>query len=118
MDTFHEGERAVQARAGVVAEARGLGRGISSSIPPGAQPFLEAQRLAVLAGVDAVGHVWASLVTGNPGFITAPSSRTLRLAARLSHVDPLTDGPFRHRPLRPLPIDPERPPPLPVHWRV
>src|SRR2546430_5365883 len=55
MGAFHEGERAVQARAGVAAEARGLGRGISSGIPPGAQPFLEAQRLAVLAGIDTAG---------------------------------------------------------------
>src|SRR5207244_883488 len=72
MGAFHEGERAVQARAGVAAEARGLGRGISSGIPPGAQPFLEAQRLAVLAGIDTAGHVWASLVTGNrPKYIQA-----------------------------------------------
>jgi predicted pyridoxine 5'-phosphate oxidase superfamily flavin-nucleotide-binding protein len=118
MGTFHEGERAVQAHAGVAAEARGLGRGISSGIPPGAQPFLEAQRLAVLAGVDAAGHVWASLVTGNPGFITAPSSRTLRLAARLSDVDPLTDGLSSDRPLGLLVIDPERRRRLRVNGRV
>jgi len=81
MGVFHEGERAVQARAGVEAESQRLGRGISCDIPEGAAPFLEAQRLAVLAGVDDSGRVWASLVTGNPGFITAPDPRTLRLAA-------------------------------------
>src|SRR5439155_265917 len=75
-------------------------------------------RLAVLAGVDAAGHVWASLVTGNPGFITAPSSRTLRLAARLSDVDPLTDGLSSDRPLGLLVIDPERRRRLRVNGRV
>jgi uncharacterized protein len=118
MGAFHEGERAVQARAGVAAEARGLGRGISSAIPPGAEPFLEAQRLAVLAGVDVAGHVWASLVTGNPGFITAPSSRRLRLAAGLSDADPLADGLSNDRPLGLLVIDPERRRRLRVNGRV
>ena len=118
MGAFHEGERAVQARAGVAAEARGLGRGISSGIPPGAQPFLEAQRLAVLAGIDTAGHVWASLVTGNPGFITAPSLRRLRLAAGLSDADPLVDGLSSDRPLGLLVIDPERRRRLRVNGRV
>ena len=84
MGAFHAGEREVQARAGVAAEAQSLGRGISRGIPAGAEPFLEAQRLAVLAGIDGAGHVWASLLTGNPGFITAPAERTLRIAARMS----------------------------------
>ena len=118
MGAFHEGERAVQARAGVAAEARGVGRGISSGIPPGAQPFLEAQRLAVLAGIDTAGHVWASLVTGNPGFITAPSLRRLRLAAGLSDADPLVDGLSSDRPLGLLVIDPERRRRLRVNGRV
>src|SRR5207244_12843856 len=118
MGAFHEGERAVQARAGVAAEARGLGRGISSGIPPGAQPFLEAQRLAVLAGIDTAGRGWASLVTGNPGFITAPSLRRLRLAAGLSDADPLVDGLSSDRPLGLLVIDPERRRRLRVNGRV
>jgi hypothetical protein len=105
---FHEGERAVQARAGVEAESRRLGRGISPDIPEGAEPFLEAQRIAVLAGVDASERVWASLVTGNPGFITAPDSRTLHLAARLPAADPLSDALSPGQPLGVLVLDPER----------
>lgn len=108
MGVFHEGERHVQQRAGVAAEARGLGRGISTVIPPGAEPFLEAQRIAILAGVDDAGHVWVSLVTGHPGFITAPDARTLRLAARLPDGDPLAEGLAVDRPLGVLVLDPER----------
>src|SRR5262249_56018756 len=77
MSVFHEGERAVQKRAGVEAESRSLGRGISRNIPDGAGPFLEAQRLAILAGVDPDERVWASLVPGNPGVITSPDSPPL-----------------------------------------
>lgn len=108
MDIFHEGEREVQTRAGVAAEARSLGRGISSVIPAGAKPFLAAQRIAVLAGVDDAGRVWASMVTGMPGFITAPDAATLRLAARLPATDPLGKGLSRGRPLGILVFDPER----------
>ena len=118
MGVFHEGERAVQARAGVEAESRHLGRGISREIPEGAGDFLEAQRIAVLAGVDDTGHVWASLVTGNPGFITAPNSRTLRLAARLPGADPLSEGLSSGRALGVLVLDPERRRRLRINGRV
>ncbi len=108
MGVFHEGERAVQARVGVEAESRGLGRGITRSIPPGAEPFLESQRIAILAGVDDAGNVWASLVTGNPGFITAPDAETLRLAAGLPDADPLHDALARDRAVGVLVLDLER----------
>src|SRR5262245_15695300 len=97
MAVFHEGERAVQSRAGVGAEARGLGRGITRTIPEGVEPFLAAQRLVIVAGVDAAGRVWASMVTGAPGFITAPDAETLRLDAGLPAGDPLGDGLARDR---------------------
>jgi predicted pyridoxine 5'-phosphate oxidase superfamily flavin-nucleotide-binding protein len=115
---FHEGEQAVQARAGVQAESRRLGRGISCEIPEGAGDFLQAQRMAVLAGVDGTGRVWASLVTGDPGFITAPDSRTLRLAAGLPGVDPLSEGVAEDRSLAVLVLDPERRRRLRVNGRV
>jgi len=115
---FHEGERAVQARAGVEAESRRLGRGISSEIPHGAGDFLEAQRLAALAGVDETGHVWASLVMGDPGFITAPDSRTLRLAAGLPAADPLSEGMARDNAIGVLVLDPERRRRLRINGRV
>jgi len=106
---FHEGERSVQARAGVEAESRALGRGISRGLPEGAGPFLAAQRIAVLAGVDDAGRVWASIAIGNPGFITAPDPRTLRLAAGLPDADPLSQALSPDRPLGVLVLDPEPP---------
>ncbi len=118
MNRFHEGERAVQSRSGVTDEAGRLGRGITSTIPEAARPFLESQRIAVLAGVDGSGRVWASLVTGAPGLITAPSARTLRLAAGLPDADPLSEGLARGRPLGVLVIDPERRRRLRVNGRV
>ena len=118
MSHFHAGERAVQARAGVDAEARDLGRGISDVIPPGAGPFLAAQRIAILAGVDDAGAVWASLVVGNPGFITSPDARTVRLAAGLASADPLSAGLASDRALGVLVFDPERRRRLRINGRV
>ena len=118
MGVFHEGERAVQARAGVAAEARGLGRGISRTIPPGAGPFLQSQRLAVMAGVDPAERVWASLVMGNPGFITAPDPATLRLAAGLPDADPLSQGLVDGQAIGILVLDPERRRRLRINGRV
>jgi predicted pyridoxine 5'-phosphate oxidase superfamily flavin-nucleotide-binding protein len=115
---FHEGERAVQARAGVEAESRQLGRGISQGIPDGAAAFLQAQRMAILAGMDGAGQVWASLVAGNPGVITAPDSRTLRLAAGLSAADPLAEGVSPGSALGVLVLDPERRRRLRINGRV
>ena len=100
------------------AESRRLGRGISREIPEGAGDFLEAQRLAVLAGVDESGRVWASILTGNPGFITALDSRTLRLAAGLPGADPLSEGLSEGRALGVLVLDPERRRRLRVNGRV
>ena len=90
MGVFHEGERAVQKRAGVSAEARSLGRGISSVLPAGIGPFVEAQRMAILAAADDRGRLWASLVMGEPGFITAPDEHNLSLAAELLAADPIS----------------------------
>jgi len=118
MTKFHEGERAVQSRSGVADEAGRLGRGITSAIPDAARRFLESQRLAVLAGVDRSGRVWASMVGGAPGLITAPSSRMLRVAAGLPDADPLSEGVAPGRPLGVLVIDPERRRRLRVNGRV
>jgi uncharacterized protein len=118
MGAFHEGERTVQARAGVLAQSRQLGRGISRAIPEGAEPFLESQRIAVLAGVDRAGRVWASMVTGRPGFITAPARRTLRLAAELPGADPLSGELSEDRPLGVLVLDPQRRRRLRINGRV
>ena len=98
----------MQRRAGVAADARSLGQGISAAIPFGVAPFLAAQRLAALAGVDDGGRVWASVVMGDPGFITVPDPGTLRLAARLAAGDPLRGALAEGAPVGVVVLDPER----------
>ena len=86
---FHSGEIAVQERAGVRDIAEDVGEGIVDHLPPGASGFLELRQMAVLGTVDSDGRVWASVVTGQPGFIETVDDRTLKILARASSSDPL-----------------------------
>src|SRR5574341_1003839 len=89
---FHDGEREMQARAGVREEADAVGRIIRNTIPPAAARFLAMQRLAVATTLDPGGRVWASLLTGEPGFIRAVDETLLRVQARPVPGDPLPDN--------------------------
>src|SRR5580693_3791599 len=87
---FHSGEIAVQERAGVRDIAEDVGEGIADHLPPGASDFLERRQMAVLGTIDQHGNVWASVVTGEPGFIETVDDRTLKIAAQISSSDPLS----------------------------
>ena len=82
----------MQRRAGVVEAAEAVGRTIGSTLPKGALQFLARQRFAVASSTDADRRVWASLLTGPAGFITAVDAQMLRLAARPVAGDPLADN--------------------------
>ena len=86
---FHSGEIAVQERAGVRDIAEDVGEGIVDHLPPGASDFLARRQMAVLGTVDSRGNVWASVVTGDPGFIETVDDQTLRIAAHVPPSDPL-----------------------------
>lgn len=103
---FHAGEIEIQRRAGVLDDARRVGRIIAGTIPQGASRFLATQRIAVAASLDAEGHAWASLLTGPAGFLEVVDERMLRIEATPPPGDPLTDN-LRVRPeLALLALDP------------
>jgi predicted pyridoxine 5'-phosphate oxidase superfamily flavin-nucleotide-binding protein len=89
---YHEGELAVHARAGVQEMARRVGRSIGSIILPAAQDFLGRQPMAIIGTVDGHGHAWASLVTGEPGFMGALNEHAMRIATRPLPGDPLGEN--------------------------
>ena len=78
---FHAGEIAVQTKAGVRRQADRLAAGIRGSISAERHEFIAAQRMAVMGTVDRRGFVWASVVTGEEGFLQAPDEQTIRIAA-------------------------------------
>lgn len=89
---YHEGELAVQTRAGVVGMAQRIGQGIHSAMPPVAQEFLRRQTMAVAGSVNAQGQVWASLLTGEPGFLNPRDAQTLQIQARPTAGEVLWDN--------------------------
>jgi len=88
---YHPGELAVQARAGVLADAARLGGIVRAEIPPRGGAFLAGQRLAVIGAADSSGRVWASPLTGDPGFLRAPNPRALHVSAAPADGDPLAE---------------------------
>ena len=88
---FHAGEREIQRRAGVLEEADAVGRTLRSTLPDGFERFLGRQRLAVASSLDQGGRVWASLLTGPPGFLQRVDPQLLRIAAQPMAADPLAD---------------------------
>jgi predicted pyridoxine 5'-phosphate oxidase superfamily flavin-nucleotide-binding protein len=92
MAEYHEGELAVQLRAGVAANAARIGRSIHREIPELARRFAGERRFALVGAADADGRVWASLLRGAPGFMVAPAGDRLLVAARPPAGDPLASA--------------------------
>lgn len=89
---YHEGEREVQAKAGVRRQAGGMAGSIDDALPPVATEFLAAQAMAFLSSIDSEGRVWASLVSGAPGFIQVLSDTRVRIGTLPTPGDPLGEN--------------------------
>jgi uncharacterized protein len=90
-DVFHEGERSVQQRAGVAATAAELGaRVVHSSLNPRFAEFMAAQPFVIVASGPPPGPMWASILTGPPGFATAATPNRVVIETSLDDSDPLT----------------------------
>ena len=89
---YHEGELEMQARAGVQMMAQRIGRGIRSEMPSIAQMFLQEQMIAVAASIDENGAVWASILAGQPGFMSALDEYTVLIEAAPAAGDPLANN--------------------------
>ncbi len=87
--TWHPGERAVQLRAGLADRADALAGMQQPVIPAVAQEFLADQPWIVLGAGDADGRMWASVLYGRPGFVTAVDESTVHIAAQPLKGDPL-----------------------------
>ncbi|MGC4094366.1 MAG: pyridoxamine 5'-phosphate oxidase family protein [Polyangiaceae bacterium] len=90
---FHPGEQRVQERIGVRERSeRGGRRMIREFMPDEHREFFEELPFLVLGSLDAQGRPWASMVSGEPGFVLAPTPRALLVAASVVAGDPLADN--------------------------
>lgn len=106
-DPFHDGERALQARAGMQARMAEIGpRAIRDHMPEQHRDFFAQLPFLVVGSVDAGGQPWASALHGPPGFVQSPDPRTLQVAARAPDASPLADHLREGAPLGLLGIQP------------
>ncbi|WP_225007012.1 2Fe-2S iron-sulfur cluster-binding protein [Novosphingobium percolationis] len=90
---WHEGERAIQAHVGVVERMQEVGsRVIRSFMPDQHRTFYQQLAFVVLGSVDPDGAAWATLVEGQPGFLSSPSPHELALGALPLRNDPALGG--------------------------
>ncbi|MGW4781123.1 pyridoxamine 5'-phosphate oxidase family protein [Streptomyces filamentosus] len=86
---YHHGSLAVQERLGLREAAAHIAPSIRPGIRPVAAAFLEAQPMLVLGAAAPDGRVWASLLTGAPGFARATGPHTVSVAGGVRPGDPL-----------------------------
>ncbi|MDP3761624.1 MAG: pyridoxamine 5'-phosphate oxidase family protein [Ramlibacter sp.] len=88
--TFHEGEVALQERAGSRAKLAEIGpRVIRDHMPDQHREFFAQLPFVVVGTVDPQGQPWASVLAGEPGFVASPDPRRLLVQARPLAHDPL-----------------------------
>ncbi|MFF1295553.1 MULTISPECIES: pyridoxamine 5'-phosphate oxidase family protein [unclassified Streptomyces] len=90
MGVYHAGSRSVQDRVGVREQADHVGQAIGEGVKPVAAAFLELQPLLVLGAADpSTGRVWASPLSGAPGFVRATGPHRMSVAGGVPETDPL-----------------------------
>jgi len=87
--SYHEGELAVQTRAGVGSDGLPADAMYRATMPTGVQRFLSAQQLAVLSTGDTEDRVWASMRSGPPGFLRSLDESSLEISGYSHPDDPL-----------------------------
>ena len=89
---FHAGELAIQGRMGTQDQMDRQGRQmIREYLPDQFRQFFPQLPYIIVGTVDATGSPWASILVGEPGFVSSPDDRTLQIGAKPLFGDPLTN---------------------------
>lgn len=89
---WHRGEQAMQNTIGKKESLEEIGkRVIRSYMPDQHRDFFSKLPFMVMGSLDAQGVPWASILTGQPGFVTSPTPTSLTINAQA-----LADDPLRH----------------------
>lgn len=86
---FHEGERAMQERAGVRELIEPIGQRILRDyMPDQHRVFFEMLPTLFIGLLDEERRPWASVIAGDPGFVKSPDPKTLAVAGLPALGDP------------------------------
>jgi len=103
---WHEGERAIQARLGMLERMDRIGRrNIRGVMPDQHRAFFAQLPFLIVGSVDRQGWPWASILAAPPGFARSPDERTLHIAAQPVAGDPLAESLLPGAPLGILGIE-------------
>jgi predicted pyridoxine 5'-phosphate oxidase superfamily flavin-nucleotide-binding protein len=103
---FHVGEQAVQARFGLRERLAQTGaRMIRDFMPDEHRELFEDLPFVVTGSADTGGRLWASLLSGEPGFVRSPNARSLLIRAQPLPGDPLAESLAPGKPLGLLGIE-------------
>jgi predicted pyridoxine 5'-phosphate oxidase superfamily flavin-nucleotide-binding protein len=87
---FHPGEQAIQSRLGVRDRIEAGGRRlVRDFLPEQHREFFAELPFLVVGMVDGHGQPWAAILAGEPGFVSSPDPKTLRISTRPLTGDPL-----------------------------
>lgn len=89
---WHAGERAVQRRLGFAEGAEQRGRNIRDFMPDQHRLFFAQLPFVMLGTLDRSGNLWATILSGGPGFLSSPDPRTLEIDAWPAEEDPAAEG--------------------------
>lgn len=77
--SYHKGEIEVQKKAGVRDLAERSAKVISDKIPGGALKFIDKQPMVIVSSMDNRGQIWASILAGKPGFLSAKDTKRIQV---------------------------------------
>lgn len=90
---FHAGEQALQTHIGKRERMEVFGRKmIRDHMPDQHREFYAQLPFLVAGSVDPHGNPWATLLTGQPGFVTSSDAQMLRIEADARTGDPVIDA--------------------------
>lgn len=90
---WHPGELALQRRVGAVERMDGVGRKVLRDyLIDQHRDFYPLLPFVVAGAVDRAGDVWATILSGPPGFLYSPEPHTLQVAATADPADPAAGG--------------------------
>lgn len=91
--SWHAGEREMQRRAGVDDELAPFDvRILRNNLSAVQQAFYARLSYAVVGSVDRSGAPWATMIEGQPGFLTAHGAFALDVTTERDASDPANDG--------------------------
>ncbi|MDJ0614199.1 MAG: pyridoxamine 5'-phosphate oxidase family protein [Rhizobiaceae bacterium] len=103
---YHAGERAIHERLGIVEQQESVGqRAIRDHMPDQHREFFAQLPYFVVGSVDKDGWPWASILFGEPGFVSTPDNKHIRVDSYFDPMDPLAGNLREDAPLSFLGIE-------------